>query len=96
MALLIFWVKLKTGLSFQQIASLLNRNNDTGIKMVSTAFRTIAADLDTHFVPSFLGCGHITRQKSAEHMTAYSSVLYVGNVYHLGRNILLYRKKQFL
>ena len=79
-ALLIFWVKLKTGLSFLQIASLLNKNNDAGKKMVSRAFRTVAADLDKHFAPSFLGCGHITREKSADHMTAYSSVLYGGKL----------------
>ena len=35
---LIFWVKLKTGLSFQQIASLMNKNTDSGIKMVSRFF----------------------------------------------------------
>ena len=80
MALLIFWVKLKTGLSFQQIACLLNKNNDAGIKMVSRAFRTVAADLDKHFVPSYIGCGHITRDKSTDHMTAYSSVLYGGKL----------------
>ena len=76
MALLIFWVKIKTGVSFQQIASLLNKNDNAGNKMVSRAFRTVAADLDKHFAPSYIGCGHITREKSAEHMTAYSSVLY--------------------
>ena len=55
---------------------LLNKNNDADIKMVSRAFSTVAADLDKHFVPSFLGCGHIYREKSTEHMAAYSSVLY--------------------
>ena len=75
-ALLIFWLKLKTGLFFQQIASLLNKNNDAGIKMVSGVFSTVAADLDKHFAPSFLGCGHISREKSTEHIAAYSSVLY--------------------
>ena len=80
MALLIFWVKLETGLSFQQIACLPNRNNDADIKMVSRAFRTIAADLDMHFVPYFLGCGHITSLKSAEQLTAYSSVLRWGKL----------------
>ena len=80
MALLIFWVKLETGFSFQQIACLLNRNNDADIKMVSRAFRTNAADLDMYFVPSFLGCGHITSVKSAEHMTAYSSLLCWGKL----------------
>ena len=52
MTLLIFWVKIKTGLSFQQTASLLNKNDNAGIKMVSRAFRTVAADLDKHFAPS--------------------------------------------
>ena len=80
MALLILWVKLKTGLSFQQIACLLNKNNDAGINMVSRAFRTVAADLDKHFVPSYIGCSQITRDKSIEHMTTYSSVLYGGKM----------------
>ena len=80
MALLIFWVKIKTGVSFQQIASLLNKNDNAGIKMVLRAFRTAAADLDKHFAPSYIGCGHITREKFAEHMTAYSSVLYGGKL----------------
>ena len=52
MALLIFWVKLKTGLSFQQIACLLNKNNDAGLKMISRAFRSVASDLDKHFAPA--------------------------------------------
>ena len=43
-ALLIFWVKIKTGLSFQQIASLLNQNNANGRQMVSRAFRSILFD----------------------------------------------------
>ena len=80
-ALLIFWVKLKTGLSFQQIASLLNKNTDSGLKMVSRAFRTITSDLDAHFVSSFLTCNHMSRDKAfSEHMTAYSSVLYGGKM----------------
>ena len=80
-ALLIFWVKLKTGLSFQQIASLLNKNTESGLKMVSRAFRTITSDLDENFAPQFITCNHITRYKaSSEHMTAYSSVLYGGKM----------------
>ena len=80
-ALLIFWVKLKTGLSFQQISSLLNRNTDSGLKMVSRAFRTVTSDLDAHFAPNFISCNHISRDKAlSEHMTAYSSVLYGGKV----------------
>ena len=80
MALLIFWVKLKTGLSFQQIACRLNKNNDAGLKMVSRAFRSVASDLDKHFAPAFIGCSHISRENSSEHMTAYSSVLYGGKL----------------
>ena len=80
-ALLIFWVKLKTGLSFQQIASLMNKNTDSGIKMVSRAFRAVTADLDAHFAPSYITCNHISRDKAfSEHMTAYSSVLYGGKL----------------
>ena len=44
-ALLIFWIKLKTNLSFQQIASLLRKNDESGRKMVSRAFRTVANEL---------------------------------------------------
>lgn len=80
-ALLIVWVKLKTGLSFQQIASLLNKNTESGLKMVSRAFRTITSDLDAHFALSFTTCNHITKGKAfSEHMTAYSSVLYGGKM----------------
>lgn len=80
-ALLIFWVKLKTGLSFQQIASLLNQNNENGRKMVSNAFSSVTSDLDKFFVPLHLGCSHIAREKAlSEHMTAYSSVLYGGKL----------------
>ena len=80
-ALLIFWVKLKTGLSFQQIASLLNKNTDSGLKMVSRAFRTVTSDLDSHFAPTFISCNHISRAKAfSEHMTAYSSELYGGKM----------------
>ena len=80
MALLIFWVKIKTGLSFKQIASLLNKNNDAGIKMVSRAFRSVVAELDKNFAPSYIGCSHITRDQAVDHNTAYSSVLYGGKL----------------
>ena len=80
-ALLIFWVKMKTGLSFQQIASLLNQNHENGRRMVSRAFRSILSDLDSHFVPSHIGCTHISRDNAfSQHMTAYSSVLFGGKM----------------
>ena len=76
-ALFIFWVKLKTGLSFQQNASLLNQNSENGRIMVSRAFRFVASDLDAHFLPTFIGSQHISREAAfSKHMTAYSSVLF--------------------
>ena len=76
-----FWVKLKTGLSFQQIASLMIKNTDSGIKMVSRVFRAVTADLDAHFATSYITSNHISRDKAfSEHMTTYSSVLHGGKL----------------
>ena len=79
--LLVFWVKLKTSLSFAQIGSLIINNTDNGRRAAARVFRVVAADLNKHFVPRFLGACHITREDAfSDHMTAYSSVLFQGSL----------------
>lgn len=80
-ALLVFWVKLKTNMSFLQIGSLIIENSDNGRRSAARVFRSVANGLDRHFVPMFLGASHLSREAAlADHMTAYCSVLYNDNL----------------
>lgn len=75
-ALAIFWIKLKTNLSFCQIGSLFNFPGDSDAKRlrVGDAFDAVRESLMKIFVPKYLGIGHITQLDTFDHNTAYSKV----------------------
>jgi len=72
--LAIFWIKLKTDLSFGHIASLLKiPDPGTNGRIAATrAFHTVATDLNDNFVPKHLGVNHISQEQSKAHNTVYS------------------------
>ncbi|CAF0777785.1 unnamed protein product [Didymodactylos carnosus] len=73
-AFAIFWIKLKTNLSFRQIGSLFNMPGDseTRRKRASDAFDSIRELLILHFVSEHLGIGHTTVDDAKTHNTAYT------------------------
>lgn len=72
----IFWIKVKTGLSFRQIGSLFNLPGDleSRRKRVADSFDSVSRIMTEYFVPNHLGTGHISRDAAKEHNTAYTRV----------------------
>eukprot|EP00732_Lithocolla_globosa_P003990 Lithocolla_globosa_v1_NODE_3443_length_1667_cov_3.710918.p1 type:complete len:472 gc:universal NODE_3443_length_1667_cov_3.710918:1499-84(-) len=77
-ALGMFWVKLKTDLSFAQIASLFNLKdpNEGGRLTVSRAVHSVAESLNNDFVPQHLGVDHISPDEARTHNTIYSNTFW--------------------
>ncbi|KAK3109143.1 hypothetical protein FSP39_023866 [Pinctada imbricata] len=76
-ALAIFWIKLRTNLSYREIAVLFNISSDyNGLMSISRTLHSVAAQLNTNFVPSYLGIKHISREEAISHMTVFSNVLF--------------------
>ncbi|CAF3433660.1 unnamed protein product [Rotaria socialis] len=75
-ALAIFWIKIKTNLSFRQIGSLFNisGNSDTRRLRAADAFDSVRELFIKYFVSKHLGIGHITIDDAKIHNTAYSKV----------------------
>ena len=59
-ALAMFWVKLKTGLSFGQMCSLFNLHPVQQNQRVADAVHTISEQLAKFFVPEHLGVESLT------------------------------------
>ena len=75
-ALAMFWIKLKTNLSFQQIALLFHLDNDNGHKIVSFTVHSVADQLHCYFVPHYLGVDHLSREEAISHNTIFSSTFF--------------------
>lgn len=75
-ALFIFWLKLKTDLSFEQIASLMGLPNivdkSTARCVMASTFLAVLDALTEKFVPRYLGIEHLTRAQALAHHTAFS------------------------
>ena len=72
-----FWVKLKTGLSYEQIASLFGIAHKS---RVSCTIAKVSDQLDVRFVPQHLGPGHINHDEAAEtHSSAYTRIFWGGS-----------------
>ncbi|CAF1519239.1 unnamed protein product [Rotaria sordida] len=71
-----FWIKLKTNLSFRQIGSLFNVPGDSESrrKRAADAFDSVRELLISHFVSKHLGIGHLTVDDAKTHNTAYTKV----------------------
>jgi len=77
-ALGIFWLKLKTDLSFAQIASLLGIQDpmNVGRRKVSETFKSVGRVLDLNFVPKHFGFDHMTPEEAKAHHTVYSKTFF--------------------
>ncbi|CAF1381289.1 unnamed protein product [Rotaria magnacalcarata] len=70
-ALAMFWIKLKTNLSFRQIGSLFNisGNYENRRKVVSRSFDSIPQALVDKLLPKHLGIGYLSRSEVIDHNT---------------------------
>ena len=76
-SLAIFWIRLKTALSYSQIATLFDISTDVdGLMSISRTIHSVADSLNKHFVPYHLGVGHLDRSDATKHMTSFSNVLF--------------------
>ena len=75
-AFAIFWIKLKTTLSFHQIGSLfsISRDSESRRQRAADAFDSVRELLIRYFAPKYLGVGHISIDDSKQHNTAYTKV----------------------
>jgi hypothetical protein len=75
-AFAIFWIKIKTNLSFRQIGSLFNINGNSESRRLraADAFDSVREVFIKYFVPKHLGIGHMTVDDMKMHNTAYSKV----------------------
>ena len=75
-AMAIFWIKVKTNLSFRQIGSLFNMGDDSEMSRLRTShtFDSVRELLVKHFVSKWLGIGHLKVEDTKAHNTSYSKV----------------------
>lgn len=75
-ALAMFWVKMKTGLSYKQICTLFNLDTETKVGHVSDTVKSVSHQLLKYFVPQYLGTSSITRDDAKCHNTVYTDTFY--------------------
>ncbi|CAF4293350.1 unnamed protein product, partial [Rotaria sp. Silwood2] len=94
-ALVMFWIKLKSNLSYSQIGTLFNYDlsSEDRRKRVSKACDGIQHALLTHFVPRFLGLGHLNRSTLLSHHTSYSKIFFGGGACLIWDGTYLYINK---
>lgn len=81
-ALAIFWIKLKTNLSFRQIGSIFNVQGDSEQrrKRMGDTFDSVRLALVNHFVPLHLGVHHLSREEARKNNTSFSIEFFGDNV----------------
>ncbi|CAF4806951.1 unnamed protein product [Rotaria sp. Silwood2] len=77
-AVCLFWVKLKTNLSFRQIGTLfkISTSEDSIRRRVEDTFHAISTYLNNTIVSSHLGLNHLSRIEALSHHTAYSKMFF--------------------
>ena len=77
-AVCLFWVKLKTNLSFRQIGTLfkISTSEDSIRRRVEDTFHSIATYFNNTIVSCHLGLNHLTRTEALNHHTAYSKMFF--------------------
>ena len=94
LALAMFWVKIKTGLSFGQIATLFNLHPVQQLSCVAVAIHSVEEQLMKHFVPNHIGVDSLTREYAMTYATTYARSCFrvKQSLKYLGWQILLYTK----
>ena len=80
--LAMFWIKVKTNLSFRQIGSLFNisGNAENRCKVVAKSFDLVHQVLVNKLVPKFLGISHLSCSEVINHNTSFSNEFFGQNV----------------
>eukprot|EP00732_Lithocolla_globosa_P004600 Lithocolla_globosa_v1_NODE_4336_length_1460_cov_4.435587.p1 type:complete len:276 gc:universal NODE_4336_length_1460_cov_4.435587:590-1417(+) len=71
-----FWIFLKTGNSFDTVASFFNLHVTNGCQIVSRAIHKVAELLDTHFASNHVGFSHAVREEIQAHSTPYADTFF--------------------
>ena len=82
LAMIIFWMKLRTNLTYEQISMIINYKalQEDWWKRASEACPSVQDALPTHVVLRFLGANHLTRAQALAHQTVYSKAFFGDNV----------------
>ena len=93
--LAMFWVKMKTGLSFGQITTLFNLHPVQQLSCVAVAIHhSVEEQLVKHFVPNHIGVDSLTRENAITLATTYSrSVFGENRVISIWDGTYLYMQK---
>ena len=73
-----FWIKIKTGLSFGQICTLFNFEPTIKLTCVTTTIHSVSEQLAKHFVREYLGVGSISRDEAMAHGNIYAERFFGG------------------
>ncbi|CAF3419459.1 unnamed protein product [Rotaria sp. Silwood2] len=94
-ALAMFWIKLKTNLSFRQIGSVFNipGNSEDRRKRAADAFDSVRQCLIEKFVPRHLGVQHLAREDAKKQNTSFSIEFFGNNVTIIWDGTYLYMGK---
>ena len=71
-ALVLFWAKVKTNISWPQLSTLCGVPKTT----VSRTFHAVLEALSKTVVPKYLGAGHMTREETVTHNTTFTKCFY--------------------
>ena len=77
-AICMYWIKLKTNLSFRQIGTLfkIQTNEEIIRRRVENAFHAVSSYLYDAIVPLHLGFNHLSRVDAIGHHTAYTETFF--------------------
>jgi hypothetical protein len=94
-ALAMFWIKLKTNLSFRQIGSMFNISGtgEDRRKRAADAFDSVRQCLIKNFLPRYLGVQHLTREDAMKQNTSFSIEFFGNNVTIIWDGTYLYMGK---
>ena len=90
--LAIFWIELKTNLSFRQIDSMFNipGNGEDRRKRAADAFDSVRQCLIEKFVPHHLGAKNLTRESARKQNTSFTIEFFGDNVTIIREGTYLY------
>ena len=75
-ALIMFWMKLKTNVSWAHLSSLFGISKSS----VSRIYHLVLESLHSKLVPKGLGTSHISREDAMTHNTIFTSTFFTSNV----------------
>jgi hypothetical protein len=94
-AVCMYWIKLKTNLSFRQIGTLfkIHTIEESIRRRVEDSFHTVSVHLYNSLVPLNLGFSHLSRANALEHHTAYTKTFFGNNLSIIWDGTYIYTHK---